>query len=414
MLKGKIMDLQYSTTIYFAVTALIALGMMVRGNALLDRDKKTEFTGIIQIIIVAAISEWLGVFLDGGPIQFRDLHIIARVVEHSFVPVIIVFFVGVISEEAETIDERGCKDKGLDGGNAERKITERTMRGYRKWLATLTKMQIVLLRLLIIHAILECISGFTGFIFYVDEANFYHHGGWYWIYVVFYVGCGLYYILEISRFSKRYQMENRWVMLMMILLFVTGMGFSLLNSRLHCAYISLALLSLFFYMYYTGVIEARDGLTGLLNRRSYESRIGSARKPMMVLFFDVDDFKTINDQYGHQFGDKCLKCIGDILWDVYGTAEVNGACYRIGGDEFCVLLPCRARLTDEVMESLNGRFIRKIEKKREKEPLLPMVSVGYGAYEPGINDMESAIKEADEYMYKWKQKRKEGRKEKSR
>ena len=412
------MDLQYTTTIYFAVVALITLRMMIQGNALLEQDKKTEFTGIILVVIVAAITEWLGVSLNGAPLQFKNIHIIARAVEHSLIPLIIVFFVGVVSEEAEDIDHSYHKEvefaQGKEGAQAFGYATEKANWGYKKWYTTLTKTQIYLLRLLSFHAVLEGISCFTGFIFFVDERNMYHHGGWYWIYVLFYVGCGLYYVWEVSKFSKRYQAENRWVMVMMILLFVTGMGFSLISNELRCAYISMALVILFFYMYYTGVIEARDGLTGLLNRRSYESRIDSVRKPVMVLFFDVDDFKSINDKYGHQFGDKCLKCIADVLREVYGLSGFNGSCYRIGGDEFCVIIPCQERLTKELMSSLNHRFVRQLDKKREREPLLPWVSVGYSAYEPGVNDMEIAIKEADESMYEWKQKRKVERKQKGR
>ncbi len=412
------MDLQYTTTIYFAVVALIALRMMIQGNALLEQDKKTEFSGIVLVVIVAAIAEWMGVTLNGAPLQFRSLHIVARIVEHSLIPLIIVFFVGVVSEEAEETDNsyHGEKDyvQEKEGAQASRQASEKTKWGCREWYKTLTKAQVVLLRLLALHAVLELLSGFTGFIFFVDKANIYHHGGWYWIYVLFYVGCGLYYVWEISRFSKRYQTENRWVMLMMILLFVSGMGFSLVSSALHCTYISMALVILFFYMYYTGVIEARDGLTGLLNRRSYESRIDSVRKPVMVLFFDVDDFKSINDKYGHQFGDKCLRCIADVLREVYVLSGFYGSCYRIGGDEFCVIIPCQERLTEELMSSLNHRFVRQLDKRREREPLLPWVSVGYSSYEPGVNDMEIAIKEADESMYEWKQKRKVERKEKSR
>ncbi len=411
------MDLQYTTTIYFAIAALITLRIMIQGNALLEQDKKTEFTGIILVVIVAAFAEWLGVTLNGAPLQFRNLHIIARVVEHSLIPLIIVFFVGVVSEEAEDIDHSYHKKEdlaqGQEGAQVLGQAAEKANGGYKKWYKTLTKTQLGFLRLLVFHAVLECISGFTGFIFFVDERNMYHHGGWYWIYVLFYVGCGVYYVWEISGFSKRYQTENRWVMMMMILMFVTGMGFSLVSSALHCAYISMALMILFFYMYYTEVIEARDGLTGLLNRRSYESRIGSVRKPMMVLFFDVDDFKEINDRYGHQFGDKCLKCIADILWEVYGMSGYYGSCYRIGGDEFCVIIPCQERLTEELMSTLNHRFVRQLAKKREREPLLPEVSVGYSAYEPGINDMDIAIKEADESMYEWKQKQKEEKNKKA-
>ena len=54
----------------------------------------------------------------------------------------------------------------------------------------------------------------------------------------------------------------------------------------------------------------------------------------MLIVFDLDNFKYINDTYGHQAGDQCLKVIAECLKKAYSR---YGNCYRIGGDEFCVL-----------------------------------------------------------------------------
>ena len=79
-----------------------------------------------------------------------------------------------------------------------------------------------------------------------------------------------------------------------------------------------------------------DALTGLLNQNSYLNRTAEMRRSGGVLVvFDVDGFKQINDRYGHLQGDVCLAEIADCIKKAYARC---GYCYRIGGDEFCVLL----------------------------------------------------------------------------
>jgi len=86
-----------------------------------------------------------------------------------------------------------------------------------------------------------------------------------------------------------------------------------------------------------------DSLTGLLNRRKIEQLLNrqlaecSAAAPFSLLMVDVNQFKYVNDTHGHTTGDEALKTLARVL-----TAEVRMAgasCGRLGGDEFCVLLP---------------------------------------------------------------------------
>ena len=78
-----------------------------------------------------------------------------------------------------------------------------------------------------------------------------------------------------------------------------------------------------------------DGLTGLLNQNSFLNRSEEMNYTNgMLIVFDVDDFKHVNDVYGHVKGDLCLRIIADCIKKAYAK---YGYCYRVGGDEFCVL-----------------------------------------------------------------------------
>jgi diguanylate cyclase (GGDEF)-like protein len=86
-----------------------------------------------------------------------------------------------------------------------------------------------------------------------------------------------------------------------------------------------------------------DELTGLGNRRAFDealerevSRADRAGAPLALLLVDIDDFKTVNDDYGHPTGDECLRGVADAL---RLTVRAHDHCFRWGGDEFAVLLP---------------------------------------------------------------------------
>ncbi|HET9058469.1 MAG TPA: diguanylate cyclase [Acidimicrobiales bacterium] len=89
-------------------------------------------------------------------------------------------------------------------------------------------------------------------------------------------------------------------------------------------------------------IASRDGLTGLGNRRSLIDhlsravRLSASTGPRVaVLMVDLDSFKQVNDRFGHAFGDRLLRVVAGRLVEVVGS---QGSVYRVGGDEFVVLL----------------------------------------------------------------------------
>jgi diguanylate cyclase (GGDEF)-like protein len=150
----------------------------------------------------------------------------------------------------------------------------------------------------------------------------------------------------------------------------------------------------------------RDGLTGIANRRFFESRLADefARwqrygGELSVLLFDLDHFKKINDQFGHVAGDAVLRVMAQRVSDVVRKQDVFG---RFGGEEFALLLPCTP-----LGDALN--VAEKIRRTIGEEPVevqgvvVPVTaSVGAAAARPGSPGYDGIINEADAALYRAK------------
>ena len=181
-------------------------------------------------------------------------------------------------------------------------------------------------------------------------------------------------------------------------------GIQLVTFDIRIIYIGVGMCASILYITVMEMIQQTDGLTELLNRISFENDIVSHRKNKkrsMILFFDVDSFKYVNDHFGHEYGDVVLKNIGNAVRETYSS---YGKCYRYGGDEFCVIL---TKSMDRV-DALNETFAAKIREIHEKDDRMPCVSVGYAVFHPGTETMKDAVANADQVMYEIKRKRKSG------
>lgn len=141
-----------------------------------------------------------------------------------------------------------------------------------------------------------------------------------------------------------------------------------------------------------------DPLTGLYNRRFAEQRLAaeverSERRghPLTVLTLDLNNFKEINDEYGHPAGDEVLHEFAAHLNRVIRGSDLA---VRLGGDEFLVLLP---ECTVEQLQLVVGRLgVLEVDWRGEKIPVT--FSAGWKQYEPGEQPKEMLAR-ADEILY---------------
>ena len=136
----------------------------------------------------------------------------------------------------------------------------------------------------------------------------------------------------------------------------------------------------------------RDPLTALANRRQLPETFRAVRpQGALLLFFDLDGFKQINDRYGHQAGDECLRRFAGALRECFRPSDVL---VRYGGDEFLVVA---SGLDEEGGRERVTRLRDRLRFPAESGPAITF-SVGAAALAPGGNP-EAAVKAADESMY---------------
>lgn len=147
-----------------------------------------------------------------------------------------------------------------------------------------------------------------------------------------------------------------------------------------------------------------DMLTGIDNRRYFERRAKATiidnsidQKPMALLIFDVDHFKLINDNYGHDVGDAVLKKISDVCKTVLRNSDLFA---RYGGEEFIALLP---NTKEENAYLIAERLRQKIEQTPvivpNMGPIYYTISVGITIIDYHKDTLDDAIKHADMALY---------------
>lgn len=145
-----------------------------------------------------------------------------------------------------------------------------------------------------------------------------------------------------------------------------------------------------------------DTMTGMKNRNAYSKQIENLLKKqgeyhsMQALMFDVNNLKQTNDTHGHDAGDRLIRAAAQVLHEVFPKEKM---CYRIGGDEFLVLL--KNRVVEE--KALQEELFRKCKEVEEKHRIEISISMGCASMktEDGDDmDVLWLIQKADEKMYK--------------
>lgn len=167
---------------------------------------------------------------------------------------------------------------------------------------------------------------------------------------------------------------------------------------------SCAILMLIFYIQ---MMESRisiDPLTGLNNRgqlRKYtaqENAIFREGKRTYVMMIDVNDFKGINDTYGHAMGDRALKAISDSLKQAAGSVNAPVFIARYGGDEFIFIAHSdNEEVPDKLVRNIHKKLIEVAEKA--KLPFTISVAVGYDELRRENDSFRECLERADQKCY---------------
>lgn len=369
--------------------SLIILFVFFMDNRSKHRELKSQKYLFFQHMVVAnailLILDGVTWLAAGNPDPpFRTVHIVATTIYYALNPLPSYFFV-CFADEVLNIA-------------AEKKIR------WMRWYAIP----------LIVNLLLAAATPFTGWFFRIDGMNVYHRGSL--LAGSFLLSFGLM-ILAFIKVLVRYigaRKENKviarnvkeygWMLKITFIPILGGVIQAFFNNVTYVWNVTVIAL-LLLYINYQNVEITTDTLTGLYNRRqayAYFDRFVRERErenaDIAVIMMDINNFKAINDHYGHSMGDEAIVAVArrleaEFKWDDF-------IC-RFGGDEFVVIT--KHGVVADLRETLRRVNESLLSLRKEEEcPFELSLSAGYALYSRKNNSMDALFKKADEMMFKQK------------
>lgn len=351
--------LYYSAIVMITALAMLILCISIANTETVTKTHRKRFITLFLVIATEAIIEWLGVLLDGNA-KLRILHIASKSIELGLAPLVPICFVAAVATKKESSFMR---------------------------IPFILNLSAILL------------SQPLRLVFYIDSNGFFHRERFYGIFFITF-------LLEMAqvcfvtiRNSHRWQNRNAVTMILLLLFICSAMIIQVIDAQIRIDWICAAMVSMLFFFYFQSLIEQSDPLTALLSRRCFETRKDRIDQNTILFSVDVNNFKAINDGFGHAAGDQCLRKVADVLRKTFSH---HGLCYRTGGDEFVVIM------TKEL-----DKACHLAKKAREgcaaissSVPGFSGIAIGYAVYTPDQETFAEALAEADTCMYRDKEKTK--------
>jgi diguanylate cyclase (GGDEF)-like protein len=352
----------YIATYAIDVAALIYLIGVLKSSAALNIYRKKPFMiGIILTLIVIA-SESVTVFVANGGPSLRSINVLCNIIGFTLAPIIPLVIAYV-----------------FDG---------RILRKHK-----------LLFIPSLVNAVAAISSPLSKLIFYVDANNHYFRENYYFIFIaVYYINLLLLIIstLEVGK-KYNYPIKNKLVALAFFTIIGTSiqLQFPTSYSTWHCATLALLL----YFLLLSEFDSSFDTLSGFYNRAAFDKTIKDmpASKAFSFIIIDINDFKSFNDTYGHDYGDNLIRKVAEIIRKSFNR---HYTCYRFGGDEFSII----SNETDQKkIENQLKIMIDNIADMRESGTPLPTVSYGYRIFNGEDElDFHEILQQADKQMYHFK------------
>lgn len=260
----------------------------------------------------------------------------------------------------------------------------------------------ILVVLFLLNATAAVISLFTGWYFYIDSQNIYHRGDLLFIHAAFNYAIIIYSFFLILLNKRKIEKEYYYFLLFFYLPPSIGTFLQMINYGTSYNWIGMMLSILIIYFYIQNRGLNTDYLTGVYNRRQFDRFLNAKisynpkQNAFSAILIDLDNFKQINDKFGHDAGDEALKQATAIIRK---TLRQDDFIARVGGDEFIAVLD----ISDRKMLEQTVKRIRKCAdafNHSNEKPYKLSFSMGYSVYKTDSNmNPDEFIKYLDSLMY---------------
>ena len=268
---------------------------------------------------------------------------------------------------------------------------------------------LVLLSLTLLCAATVVSTAFTGQIFYFDSARVYHRGPL--LFIPMSMQLIMMLIIEGFLISQRQKIEANYFrsLILFLLAPLIGWALQLFIFGLPFSLLGITFASLILFTNIQNRNNDKDYLTGAFTRQILDSYMqhkidaSTNQKTFSAILLDIDDFKSINDRFGHFEGDIALRNAVRVLRESVGCSDLVA---RYGGDEFCIILESDDfRTVEETIHRINSNL--SDFNRSENKPYKLSFSLGHAVYHLSMGrTAESFFRVIDQKMYAQKNSRK--------
>jgi diguanylate cyclase (GGDEF)-like protein len=363
----------YDAILMFSCASLLVLMVLIFENGRMKPETKKRLYFTYWMLILAMLMERLAVLLNGAPEWTRGLHSAIKCLDYILTPLVGMMFVRQISREGRCV--------------------------------------VFVRGVLAVNTVLQLVSYFTGWTYYLDEKNVYHHGPLYFLYILIYISIILFVAYQFYEYGQRFKKRNRFSLYLIVVLTNAGIAAQELFD-LRLSYLSLTMGSILLFIHNNEfnqqekdemvlqqqALITTDTLTGLKSRYAYSQKLNeldqldALPEDTIVFMIDINGLKSVNDSLGHQAGDELITSMASSILEIFSP---YGECYRTGGDEFVAIL----RTDASVIPVLCGLMNQKVECLAGDNGASGL-SYGYAsALEYPECSIEKLVSIADQRMY---------------
>jgi diguanylate cyclase (GGDEF)-like protein len=352
----------YIATYSIDIAALLYLMWLLHSSTALDSRRKKPFSAAIILTVTVILAEAGTIFAGNGNVAFRSLNIFCNVVGFALTPIIplaiaLIFYSDIL----------------------------RTHK--------------ILLVPTYINIVATVLSPWFGFVFHVNASNQYFRGDYFFVFMAAYIFNFLFLVVRTVDTGRQYNYPIMRKMIALSMFTITSTSIQLIEPLAYSSWHGVTLSLFLYFLLISEFDNSFDTLTGLYNRATFDkiARELVSAKGYSVMVLDINDFKSVNDTYGHDYGDQVIQSVAEIIKDSF---DQHYTCYRYGGDEFSII---GSETDSEKIEEHLRSMTDALEEMRNRGKILPTISYGYSISPGGGRpDLYKALKEADDQMYQFK------------
>lgn len=373
--------MNYIIAAVICVTALLVSAFLIRENELLNSRQKRNFVMLSILVVFEITLDTLSLYMNGTSSDYNQFFKVVKACEFTvapFIPTLLSFL----------ICRKKCWNK---------------IRGYYYII-------------IVINTSLQFITLFYPIMFRIEGNAVYSRTIFTYIYVLLlFIDMALLFFSSTKTFIQNFYRINSLAMITFLI--IVGFIIRVICAKSNADWICISFSYFLFLEYFSNSFYKIDTLTTLLNQKAFINRINNINYSTVFIAIDVNGLKKINDTKGHLNGNRCLRKIGEAIYNVYHEV---GFCYRSGGDEFTIILKpgeldkMKQKDDSNIYEQIN-ELIQSLDKEikhlSRKDVLLKYgVSQGFGIYNilSDCSDpdeyisVEAALNYADDRMYEAK------------